>query len=32
VDRALDRDSLVLREEFEARRAHFARQVDYVIA
>lgn len=32
VDRALDRDSLVLRDEFEARRAHFARQADYVIA
>ncbi len=32
VDRALDRDSLVLREVFEAQREHFARQVDYVIA
>ena len=31
VDRALDRDSLILREEFEARRAYFAKQVDYVI-
>jgi|ERR1041385_1099295 peptide deformylase len=31
VDRALDRDSLILREEFEARRAYFARQVDYII-
>jgi peptide deformylase len=31
VDRALDRDSLVLREVFEARREYFARQVDYVI-
>ena len=32
VDRALDRDSLVLREQFEAQRSYFARQVDYVIA
>jgi peptide deformylase len=32
VDRALDRESLVLREVFEAQRAHFIRQVDYVIA
>jgi peptide deformylase len=31
VDRALDRDSLVMREEFEAQRAYFTRQVDYVI-
>jgi peptide deformylase len=31
VDRALDRNSLILREEFEARRAHFAKQVDYII-
>lgn len=31
VDRALDRDSLVLREVFEAQRAYFVRQVDYVI-
>jgi peptide deformylase len=31
VDRALDRDSLVLREVFEAQREHFARKVDYVI-
>ena len=31
IDRALDRDSLVLREVFEAQREHFARQVDYVI-
>jgi peptide deformylase len=31
VDRALDRDSLVLREEFQARRAYFTKQVDYVI-
>jgi peptide deformylase len=31
VDRALDRDSLVLREVFEAQRPYFARQVDYVI-
>ncbi|HEV8714634.1 MAG TPA: peptide deformylase, partial [Candidatus Binatia bacterium] len=31
VDRALDRDSLVLREVFETRRAYFVRQVDYVI-
>jgi peptide deformylase len=31
VDRALDRDSLVLREVFEAQREYFAGQVDYVI-
>jgi peptide deformylase len=31
VDRALDRDSLVLREAFEAQREYFAGQVDYVI-
>ena len=31
VDRALDRDSLILREEFEARRVYFAKQVDYII-
>ena len=31
VDRALDRDSLILREVFEAQRDYFARQVDYVI-
>ena len=31
VDRALDRDSLVLRDAFEAQKAHFFRQVDYVI-
>src|SRR5262245_52184397 len=31
VDRALDRDSLVLREVFEAQRDHFSRKVDYVI-
>ena len=31
VDRALDRDALVLRDVFEARKAHFFRQVDYVI-
>jgi len=31
VDRALDRESLVMREVFEAQRAHFSRQVDYVI-
>jgi peptide deformylase len=32
VDRALDRDSLVLRETFEAQREYFQKQVDYVIA
>lgn len=32
VDRALDRDSLVLREVFEAQRTYFLRQVDYVIS
>jgi peptide deformylase len=31
VDRALDRDSLVLRELFETQLAYFAGQVDYVI-
>jgi len=31
VDRAFDRDSLVLREVFEAQRAYFRKQVDYVI-
>jgi peptide deformylase len=31
VDRALDRDSLILREEFKERRAYFANQVDYII-
>jgi peptide deformylase len=31
VDRALDRDSLVLREVFEAQRTYFLQQVDYVI-
>ena len=31
VDRAIDRESLVMREVFEAQRAYFARQVDYVI-
>ena len=31
IDRAIDRDSIVLREVFEARRAYFAEQVDYVI-
>jgi peptide deformylase len=31
VDRAIDRESLVMREVFEAQRANFARQVDYVI-
>jgi len=31
VDRALDRDSLISRSEYEARREDFARQVDYVI-
>ena len=31
VDRALDRDSLVLREVFEAQHAYFAGLVDYVI-
>jgi peptide deformylase len=29
IDRALDRDSLVLREVFEAQREYFVRQVDY---
>lgn len=31
VDRALDRESLVLREVFETQRPYFERQVDYVI-
>jgi peptide deformylase len=31
IDRALDRDSLVLREVFEAQREHFGRRVDYII-
>ena len=31
VDRALDRDALVLREVFEAQLTYFLRQVDYVI-
>jgi peptide deformylase len=31
VDRAIDRESLVMREVFEAQRTHFTRQVDYVI-
>jgi peptide deformylase len=31
VDRAVDRESLVMREVFEAQRTYFARQVDYVI-
>ena len=31
VDQALDRDSLILREEFETQRDYFVRQVDYVI-
>jgi peptide deformylase len=31
VDRAIDRESLVMREVFEAQRPYFARQVDYVI-
>ena len=31
VDRALDRDALVLREAFEARKNYFFQQVDYVI-
>ena len=31
VDRALDRDSLILREEFETQRDYFVRQGDYVI-
>lgn len=31
VDRALDRDALVLREVFEAQRTYFLSQVDYVI-
>ncbi len=31
IDRALDRDSIISREIYEADRAAFARQVDYVI-
>lgn len=31
VDRAVDRDSLVMREVFESRRAEFAAKVDYTI-
>jgi peptide deformylase len=31
VDRAIDRESLVMREVFDAQQAYFARQVDYVI-
>ena len=31
VDRALDRESVVMREVFDARRADFARLVDYTI-
>ena len=31
VDRALDDESLVLREVYEAQRAYFAAQVDYII-
>jgi peptide deformylase len=31
IDRAIDRDSIVMREVFEARREYFAEQVDYVI-
>jgi len=32
VDRVLDDESLVMREVFEAQRAYFVSQVDYVIA
>lgn len=32
VDRALDRDALVLREVFEMQRTYFLQQVDYVIS
>jgi peptide deformylase len=32
IDRAIDRDSIVMREVFQARPAYFAEQVDYVIA
>lgn len=31
IDRAIDRDAIVLREVFEQRKADFRRQVDYVI-
>ncbi len=31
IDRALDRESIVLREVFDAQRSHFAGLVDYVI-
>jgi peptide deformylase len=31
IDRAIDRDSIVLREVFEAGRSYFAQQVDYTI-
>ena len=31
IDRAIDRDAIVLREVFEQRKAEFRRQVDYVI-
>jgi len=31
IDRAIDRESVVLREAFQAQPAHFAQQVDYVI-
>jgi peptide deformylase len=31
VDRAIDRDSLVVRDVFEAQKQYFAQQVDYVI-
>ena len=31
VDRAMDRESLIMREVFEAQRPYFASQVDYVI-
>jgi peptide deformylase len=31
VDRAVDRDSLVLRDVFDAQREYFAKQVDYII-
>jgi peptide deformylase len=31
IDRAIDRESIVMRDVFEARRAYFAGQVDYLI-
>ena len=31
IDRAIDRDAIVLREVFELRKAEFRRQVDYMI-